>query len=562
MTALLAFLPILVILVLMLGLRWSAALAGSVGMGVAVAVGVVVFAFPRHAHPALALWEGLVGTGAEAGFTALTILWIIGPALGIHQLQMRTGAAEVLRSALASLAPDPRILALLVAWFFVLFMEGAAGFGASVALAAPFLVAAGFAPVPAVTITLVGHVVGVSFGAIGTPIVPQVAATGLGGLELARATGPYHSLLGWVPLAIMVAMVTRTTPGGNSLRIWGWTAVAAACFLLPYTLLWAMVGPELPTVGGALFGGVLFVLLFRWPVPPWGSPRTFERRFIRSSFVAPPPKSGAIPRRCASLERRIGTLGVDADSPKEVPGRAPPPDSGLPGEPHTAAEVARAAAPSLTLVGLVLATRLVPPLRDLLQGVEMGWELHHVFRGAMEPLYHPGSMLLVGFLAGAWLQGAGRRAVMGAFVDATRRLVPVAVALVAMLLLSRIMVHAGMTTTLAVAAAEGAGNVWPGLAPFVGVLGTFVTGSATASNILFTDFQQETAVFLGLPVAGIVGAQGFGAAVGNMICPHNVVAAGATVGLAGREGEILRRTLWVTLLYAGLGGGLALWWLG
>lgn len=508
MTAFLALLPILVILVLMLGLRWSAALAGSVGMGVALGVAMVVFAFPTHADPALTLGEGLAGTSAEAGFTALTILWIIGPALGIHQLQMRTGAAEVLRSALASLAPDPRILALLVAWFFVLFMEGAAGFGASVALAAPFLVAAGFAPVSAVTITLVGHVVGVSFGAVGTPIVPQVAATGLDGLELARATGPYHSLLGWIPLVIMVVMVTRSTPGGASPRIWGWTAVAAVCFLVPYTLLWAWVGPELPTVGGALFGGAVFVLLLGWL------------------------------------------------------GRASPPASDLSGKPHGTLEVARAGAPYLTLVGLVLATRLIPPLRDLLQGVGMDWELHQAFGGAIQPLYHPGSMLLAGFLAGAWLQRAGGRMVLGAFVDATRKLFPVAVALVAMLLLSRTMVHAGMTATLAAAAAEAAGGMWPGLAPFVGVLGTFVTGSATASNILFTDFQQETAVYLDLPVAGIVGAQGFGAAVGNMVCPHNVVAAGATVGLAGREGEILRRTLWVTFLYAGLGGALALWWLG
>jgi lactate permease len=508
MTALLALLPILVILVLMLGLRWSAAAAGAVGMGVALAVAVAAFAFPAHADPDLSLGAALAGTGAEAGFTALTILWIIGPALGIHQLQMRTGSAEVLRSALASLAPDPRILALLVAWFFVLFMEGAAGFGASVALAAPFLVAAGFQPVQAVTITLVGHVVGVSFGAIGTPIVPQVAATGIDGLELARATGPYHSLLGWVPLLIMVAMVTRSSPGGPSTRIWGWTAVAAVCFLLPYTLLWALVGPELPTVGGALFGGMLFVVLFRWL------------------------------------------------------GRNPPPVSDLPGEAHSAGEVARAAAPYLALVGLVLATRLVPAIRGALQEVGIGWQMYSVFAGAMQPLYHPGTMLLAGFVLGAWLQRANRRQVLGAFVDATRRLVPVAIALLAMLLLSRIMVHAGMTSTLAVAAAEGAGGVWPGLAPFVGVLGTFVTGSATASNILFTDFQQETALFLGLPVAGIVGAQGFGAAVGNMICPHNVVAAGATVGLAGREGEILRRTLWVTVLYAGLGGALALWWLG
>jgi lactate permease len=118
-----------------------------------------------------------------------------------------------------------------------------------------------------------------------------------------------------------------------------------------------------------------------------------------------------------------------------------------------------------------------------------------------------------------------------------------------------------MTQALAEAAAASAGGAWPFFAPFVGVLGTFVTGSATASNILFTDFQQETALMLGLSVGAVAGVQCFGAAVGNMICPHNVVAAGATVGLQGREGEILRKTLGVTLVYAALGGLLALFWL-
>jgi lactate permease len=258
MTALLALLPILVILVLMLGLRWSAAAAGSVGMGVALAVAVAAFAFPAHADPDLSLGAALAGTGAEAGFTALTILWIIGPALGIHQLQMRTGAAEVLRSALASLCPGPahpgppgRLV--------LRALHGGRGRGSAPRWRSPHpsWSRPASSRCAAVTITLVGHVVGVSFGAIGTPIVPQVAATGLGGLELARATGPYHSLLGWVPLLIMVLPWSRGVrpgrappPGSGGGRRW-----PQLCFLLPYTLLWAMVGPELPTLGGALFGG-------------------------------------------------------------------------------------------------------------------------------------------------------------------------------------------------------------------------------------------------------------------------------------------------------------------
>ena len=90
--------------------------------------------------------------------------------------------------------------------------------------------------------------------------------------------------------------------------------------------------------------------------------------------------------------------------------------------------------------------------------------------------------------------------------------------------------------------------------PLVGVLGTFVTGSATASNILFTDFQEATARELRLPVLPLVGGQGFGAAVGNIICPHNIIAGGATVGIAGREGEVLRGTAPACAVYVGLGG--------
>jgi lactate permease len=102
------------------------------------------------------------------------------------------------------------------------------------------------------------------------------------------------------------------------------------------------------------------------------------------------------------------------------------------------------------------------------------------------------------------------------------------------------------------------GAAWPLLSPFVGVLGTFVTGSATASNILFTDFQQATAENLRMPVLPLIGAQGFGAAVGNIICPHNIIAGGATVGISGQEGAVLSKTLVACLLYALLGGALAL----
>lgn len=484
----------------MLAFRTSAARAGALGLAVALFVAWFAFGYgtlPTPQGPPLGVPLATGGALAEALFSAATILWIILPALCIHGLQVRTGQIEVLRAALGGLSGDPRVTALLVAWFFVLFVEGAAGFGTSVALAAPFLVAAGFGRVQAVVIALVGHAVGVSFGAVGTPILPQVAVTPYSGQELAAATGLYHTLVGWVmPLAVML-LTTRALagrPGGGG-GIWGWTLLAAALFLVPHFLISRFVGPELPTLGGALFGGVVFVGLL-------------------------------------SLQRPAASAGPSAS------------------------QLLRAAAPYLVLVAAVLVTRLVPPLREALTAFELGWRVGP-FSGSVQPLYHPGTMLLIGFALGAPLQRAPIRELRGALADALRQLAPVTVALVAMLALSRVMVHAGMIDALAAAAAGTAGPLWPLFAPFVGVLGTFVTGSATASNILFTDFQRATADALHLPALPLLGAQGFGAAVGNIICPHNIIAAGATVALAGREGEVLARTLWVALLYALLGGLLA-----
>lgn len=166
---------------------------------------------------------------------------------------------------------------------------------------------------------------------------------------------------------------------------------------------------------------------------------------------------------------------------------------------------------------------------------------------------------MLGFLIAALARGSSAPVILESMRHALLMLSGVVLALVLMLGLARVMLHAGLIDTLAEAAASGAGGAWPFLAPFIGVLGSFVTGSATASNILFTDFQYATATALGMAALPLIAAQGFGAAVGNMVCPHNVIAGCATVGLKDREGEILARTLIACLVYAACGGALALW---
>jgi lactate permease len=504
-----AALPLVTIVLLMLAVRWSAARAGAVGLGVTLACAWGLFAYGREVYGDLGTFGAMAGAFAEALFTAGTILWIIFPALCIHQLQIRTGAIDVLQRALGRLSPDPRLAVLLVAWFFALFLEGAAGFGTTIALAAPMLVSLGFQPVVAVTMALTGHVAGVSFGAVGTPILPQMAATGLSGLALARANGFYHSVLGWVLLGSMMMTVVQVRQGqaGRRPSIWGWTLLAAALFLVPFFALSRWVGPELPTLGGALLGGAGFVVIL-----------TLASR------------------------SRAAISGVRRER--------------LPGQRW---HLLSAAAPYLILVLLILLTRLLAPVQHRLTDVVWEWALFERFGGSFQPLFHPGSLLFLGFLGGALWQRGSLSETRTAMRLAAGQLGAVTVALLSMLSLSRLMVHAGMIDSLAAAAANTLREVWPVCAPAVGVLGTFVTGSATASNILLSDFQQATAQHLSLPVLPLIGVQGFGAAVGNMICPHNIIAGGATVGVSGHEGEILRRTLGVCALYTLLGGLIALW---
>ena len=470
MQALLAGLPLLVVLAAMALLHWRAALAGAAGLGCALGV---IWGFGRLDA------ELLAGAGLEAGSSTATILWIILPALAIYELQARVGAFDRFRKALAQISDDRAVQALLIAWFFGLFMEGAAGFGTPVALAAPLLVGLGFAPVRAVALALLGHAGGVSFGAVGTPALAQISLLDLPPTTLAGLT----MLLHLVPVFLLALAVMRLAQGGRltgtQIRL---ALLAAVCFVLPATALAWLTGPELPTLGGALLGGALFVALMR-------------------------RKRGA-----GQARWQLADL-----------------------------------LPYLLILALVLLTRLVAPLQASLSGLWLGWDWQG-YSGGMAPLYHPGTLLMLGLVLAASL--TGRWAALGpAMGAALRRLAPVALAFFVMLALARLMVHGGLIAQAADAAAQ-AGAFWPLLAPLIGALGTFVSGSATASNILFTEFQAATARSLDLPLLMMAAAQGVGAAIGNAIAPHNIIAGTATVGLTGRDGEVLRHTLVPVLAYA------------
>jgi lactate permease len=479
--ALVALLPILLLVGLLAGARWTAAKAGLTSAAAAAALAAFGFGYGTGT----ADWLGPL---LEAGFIAGTILWIIFGALCIHEYQTKSGGVAVLGRWLSSFGEDRRVTALFIAWFFALFLEGAAGFGTPIALAAPLLVGLGFSPARALILVLIGHSAGVSFGAVGTPILPLLAAAAISPTGLSLGIALLNAALGWALAALVFKMANVRASGG-----WSWPLAAALAFFLPYAALAGLTGPELPTLGGALAGALAFAALAR------------------------------------------------ASHPRAASGIPP-------------SELFASALPYLLVIGIILLTRLVSPLQDALAAATIEWSYAERFRGAAAPLYHPGTILILAFLATGLLRGGAGLAPAAA--SAARRLPMVALALFAVLVLARIMVHSGMIDLLAAYAAGTMGAAFPLVAPAIGALGSFITGSATGSNIIFAEFQVATAEAAGLPVILTLAGQGMGAGIGNIIAPHNIIAGAATVGLIGGEGLVLRRTLPICLAYAAAAGAL------
>ena len=481
--ALLAAAPLVIVLFTMGALGWSAASAGAAGLASALMISFFAFGI---GPPSIPSEFSALGILAETLHATATILWIILPALLLYEYQQHSGGLERIRLALVQVTGTRRIQVLLIAWFFALFMEGAAGFGAPVAVAAPLLVGIGLSPARAVMLSLIGHAAGVPFGAVGTPTLTQVEIGGLPSLDLASTIAAFNFLLGFG----LVFAVSRFAD--NAPMTWKdvrWTATAGACFLLPYVAVAIFTGPELPTLLGAFVGLLAFVLLLR-------------------------ARAGAMPINWRELLPDV--------------------------------------APYVLLILLILVSRVVPPIREGLKEMVWSWDILEHFSGSFAPFFHPGSLLFISIGVAA-IVTRKRLLLVPAFAAALLRLGPVALALLLMLALARVMVHSGMVGELAKSAAHsGAG--WPLLAAFVGAVGTFVSGSATASNILFTQFQISTAEVLRLPPVLMAAAQGAGAAIGNVIAPHNIIAGCATVGLSGGEGRLLRWTAPVCFIYLVLVG--------
>lgn len=543
---LIAALPILTVFVLLLGARMPAGRAMPIAYLVTVAIALWIWRVPL-AWVAASSIQGL--------FIALEILYIVfGAVLLLNTLQA-SGAMQAIRQSLLSISGDRRVQVIIIAWLFGSFVEGASGFGTPAVICVPLLVAIGFPAMAAVLAALIIQSTPSTFGAVGTPVLIGIDA-GLAGVEAVQAqaaalglsypqylkaigtvAGLLHGIVGtFIPL-ILCVMLTVFFGDRPSMRqglaAWKFALFAGLAFTVPYALTARVLGPEFPTIIGGLLGLAIVVPVARagWLLPrePWDFP---PREQWDDSWQ--------------------GSTSSQLTSDRPLMNRT---QAWLP----------------YVLVGLLLViSRVVPPVQSALRAVRISWPeiLGTPLTATILPLYLPPTILLVVVGLTYFLHQMKPVDLRRAIADALPVIRKVTLALGAAVLMARVFINSGtndsglasMPLTLADTMSALSGQSWPLFAPLVGLIGAFVAGSVTVSNMMFSLFQFGVADQLTLSTPLILALQCVGASAGNMICVSNIVAAAATVGLLGREGLIIRKLLLPSLYYIGLGGLLGLAW--
>ncbi|MFI2240781.1 L-lactate permease [Streptomyces chrestomyceticus] len=497
LSALVAALPLVTVLVLLGAVRMRAHRAGLVGLAVALATACLGYGMPAG--------QALSAAAQGALFGLFPILWIVVNALWVYRMTVRTRHFDVLRRSFSGLSADPRVQALVIAFCFGALLEALAGFGAPVAISAVMLVALGFSPVRAAVVALVANTAPVAFGAMGTPVVTLAQVTGLPLDTVAPVVGRQTPLLALVVPLLLVFLVD----GRRGLReTW---APALACGLAFAAVQFAAanyVSAQLADIGAALAGA--------------------------AALVAVP---GA--RRPASEPVRTAVLTGARSEDLDVR--------------DSRADVVRAYAPYALIVAVFSLAQL-PPVKDLLTRATrtFDWPFLDVAGPDGKPaggnvfslplLATGGTLVLLAGVLTAAVLGVRAATAVREWAATVRELRLAALTVTSVLALAYVLNLSGQAATIGhFVAAAGAGLAF--LSPVLGWFGVAVTGSDTSANALFGALQVTAARQSGLSPVLLAAANSSGGVLGKMISPQNLAIACAAVGLAGREGDLLRKVL-------------------
>lgn len=497
LSALVAALPLVVVLVLLGGVRVKAHLAGLTGLLAAALVAWLAYGMP--------VGQTLSSAAQGAVFGLFPILWIVVNALWVYRMTVRTRHFDILRRSFGRLSDDPRIQALVVAFCFGALLEALAGFGAPVAICSVMLVALGFDPVRAAVVALVANTAPVAFGAMGTPVVTLAQVTGLPLDSVASVVGRQTPLLALVVPLVLVGLVD----GRRGLReTWVPALVCGVAFAAAQFAVSNYLSAQLADIAAALAGAAALVAVPRARVPATES--------VRASVLT-------------------GTRSEDLD--ERDPRR----------------EVLRAYAP-YALIVVIFSVAQIPVVKDWLAGATrtFDWPFLDVVGPGGEPVggnvftwpivATGGTLVLIAGVCTAVVLGVHARVAVREWLATVHELRFAILTVTSVLALAYVMNLSGQAATIGqFVAAAGAGLAF--LSPVLGWFGVAVSGSDTSANALFGALQVSAAKESGLSPELLAAANSSGGVLGKMISPQNLTIACAAVGLAGREGDLLRKVL-------------------
>lgn len=514
----LAAVPIVILIILMVGMNWTAQQAGMIGI---FAAGVVaIFAFEIS-------MSTLSVASARGVWDAIPILYVIWPALLLYQVMNQSGGYDALRRGITRMSRNELFVIVALGWVFTSFLQGIDGFGTPIAVVAPLLVAFGMRPVYAVAIPIIAHIWAKFFGTLGVgwlatlQVVDMDAATTLSMVVQTAVLVTIQAVLGGFTIVWMYGR-------GPAIRA-GWPLVLIISAIQGVgQILVVYIDPILAAFLPAAAAMLALYPLSHWPRYRDADPTIVDRPAMREE--AHMDESGPVPP--------MDTLA--------------------------------AFSPYALLTILALATSLIEPLHAWLYQPSFGFAFPAISTGMgaeiaatsqYSPLHlfaHPGATITVTALVAwfcftklgyftQWAKSTGKElpgVVRGLYASA----VPASVPIIAFLIMASIMKLSGQNTMLALGiAAIAPAYVYAFLANGIGILGAFITSSSTSSQVLFSELQVNLAKAKGLPEATILAAQSAGGAIGNAIGPANVVMGASTAGISGKEGAIMRKTMPWTL---------------
>lgn len=486
---------------------------------------------------AVLFWQmtglALIASVAQAIHRALSILLILFGAILLLKTLEKTGSLATIKQSFHAISPDMRVQAVLVAFAFVSLMEGISGFGTPAIVAAPILLTLGFPPLAAAALALFGDTVGCTFGAVGTPLIVGLENVSLYSENLTWLVGAQVAMFDLVigtllPLGLsglLIFSFSNQTKRGkwHALRqIAPWTLLVGATYSVSAFLVVRLIGPEFT----AIIAGALALLV---------GIITAKYKFW-------------LPQQIWRLDNSTITI---EKSDYQMP-------------------VWRAWLPYAVVIGLLLLTRTVPDFKQFINSVlDASW--HHIFdvdsiSSSWGILYSPGTILIIGSLIAVSLHKKPFFTLHKASLSAATTALGAMSALVPTLIMVQIFTNSGVNGSGMAAMpifighqlAAMFGEIWTACAPLLGSIGAFIAGSATVSTLTLGPVQESIAGTTGLSVITVLALHMIGAAAGNIIAIHNVVAASTVAGLKHQEGHIMRKLIVPMLVYVGIASTIGL----